>query len=184
MLSFYLTLIEEEVDKKKFEELYNLTKKKMLFIANSILHDSYEAEDAVHDAFIGVANNMNAIDEADSVLASAYVACAVRNACFTIIKKKNKQDELNEEVADFLPEDEFVKVVSNIEDNELIKNALGKINFIYSDALVLYYGYEKSIGEIASAFGKSEVAIRKRLSRGRRLLAEEIRKNSDLGKKH
>ena len=58
MLSFYLTLVDGEEDKNKLERLYELYRLKMWYTANRILSDGFLAEDAVHDAFIGVAKNI------------------------------------------------------------------------------------------------------------------------------
>ena len=65
MLLFYTLLIEEDDDKAKFEKIYTLYRKKMWYTANSVLSDSYLAEDAVHNAFIGIAKNMKRIEEID-----------------------------------------------------------------------------------------------------------------------
>ena len=61
MLSFFTLSIEDDADKVKFEKIYVLYKKKMWYAANSILSDAYLAEDAVHNAFIGIARNIKKI---------------------------------------------------------------------------------------------------------------------------
>ena len=47
MLSFYSTLTDSDSEKSKFEIIYNLYKKRMWYVANEILNDPLEAEDAV-----------------------------------------------------------------------------------------------------------------------------------------
>ena len=87
MLVFYTLLIEEESDKAKFEKIYTLYKKKMWYAANSVLNDSHLAEDAVHNAFIGIAKNMKRIDDADSHKTLSYVITAAKNAAIDILRK-------------------------------------------------------------------------------------------------
>lgn len=57
MLSFYLSMLEADEDKNKFEELYMKYRDDMYNIAFSILHNCEDAEDAVHDTFVSIANN-------------------------------------------------------------------------------------------------------------------------------
>lgn len=57
MIAMYLALIDDEKDKIKFREIYEEYSKQMWYVANEILHDRFLAEDAVHDAFLGIAKN-------------------------------------------------------------------------------------------------------------------------------
>ena len=45
-------------DKRKFIILYEKYSRLMMKVALNILHDSFLSEDAVHDAFVNVAKNM------------------------------------------------------------------------------------------------------------------------------
>ena len=79
MLLFYTLLIEEDDDKAKFENIYLLHKKKMWYAANSVLTDPYLAEDAVHNAFTGIAKNIKRIDDPESSKTLSYVVTAAKN---------------------------------------------------------------------------------------------------------
>lgn len=52
MLAFYMAFIDDEDDREKFEMLYNEYRKRMVYIAYSVLGNNEDAEDAVHDTFI------------------------------------------------------------------------------------------------------------------------------------
>ena len=52
MLGFYLSLIDSDDDKNKFEQLYLTYRQDMYKIAYSILKNNADAEDAVHQAFL------------------------------------------------------------------------------------------------------------------------------------
>ena len=60
---FYLSLIDTEEEKSKFEQLYHLYRYTMLHVAVSILKETQLAEDAVHEAFIRIAKNLHKIVE-------------------------------------------------------------------------------------------------------------------------
>ena len=66
MLLIYTLHIEEENDRIKFEKIYSLYKNKMWYAANQILSDAYLSEDAVHNAFIGIAKNIIRISSAET----------------------------------------------------------------------------------------------------------------------
>lgn len=59
MLAFYMMLIDDEQNKSKFEKLYYEYRDRMMYVALSVLHNNEDAEDAVHNAFIGIAKNMD-----------------------------------------------------------------------------------------------------------------------------
>ena len=57
----YLQMIESEEDKSKFIEIYNQYKYLMFSVANRILKNEYDAEDAVHQAFVSIIDNLNKV---------------------------------------------------------------------------------------------------------------------------
>lgn len=59
----YLSMIEDAEDQNKFEQVYLRYKNLMFYVAHRILNDAQEAEDAVHDAFVRIAEH---IDQAGS----------------------------------------------------------------------------------------------------------------------
>ena len=61
LLSIYLSLIDDDDDKDRFEELYKKYRIGMYKIAFSILHNNEDAEDAVHEAFLCIANKFQKI---------------------------------------------------------------------------------------------------------------------------
>ena len=63
MLAFYMSFIDDDDDREKFEIIYNEYRKRMVSTAYSILRNHEDAEDAVHDTFIKIARNMNSIGD-------------------------------------------------------------------------------------------------------------------------
>ena len=54
----YLQLIESEDDKFKFEKIYKKYRNLMFYVAFNLLGNEQDAEDAVHAAFLKVAENL------------------------------------------------------------------------------------------------------------------------------
>lgn len=62
MLFIYLQMIETDEDKSKFEQIYKEYKGLMFHVAYARLHHIQDAEDAVHHAFVKIAENIKKID--------------------------------------------------------------------------------------------------------------------------
>ena len=88
--SVYLALIDNEQDQLKFN-LYNQYRKQMLSLAQSILHNTFDAEDAVHEAFLGIARNMPSVNKiANETDIKNYLLKSAKNASLNILSKKKE----------------------------------------------------------------------------------------------
>lgn len=94
MLLFYLSLIENEEDKSKFERLYYDYRKWMKHIATDMLHDEFLAEDAVHDAFIKLTRYIKGVDEEDSHKTQAFIVIIIKSVCLDILRKDKRINRL------------------------------------------------------------------------------------------
>ena len=92
----YLQMIESEEDKSKFEKLYNQYRHLMFSVANKILDNQFDAEDAVHQAFVSIIDNLDKIKEVDCPKTKAYVVIITENKAIDIIRSKKHiiEDEL------------------------------------------------------------------------------------------
>ena len=90
MLGFYLTLLDSAEEKSKFEQLYITYRQDMFKIAYSILKDNYEAEDAVHEAFLIVIKKFDKISEVNCPQTHAYLIIIVKNLALKIYNKRKK----------------------------------------------------------------------------------------------
>jgi len=60
------------------------------------------------------------------------------------------------------------------ESERVVREALSRVPETYRDVLVLYYRDQRSVRDVAAAFGLSEAAALQRLSRGRQYLADGV----------
>lgn len=75
----YLQLIDTAEDRSKFEQLYEQYKQLMFYTAFQILKRPQDAEDAVHHAFLSIAENI-------SSSAKRAAACAVNSgSIFSVV---------------------------------------------------------------------------------------------------
>ena len=61
-----MSLIDNEDDKIKFEDIYNKYKKMMFWIAILILKDERDIEEVVQDSFIKIIRNLDKIEKINS----------------------------------------------------------------------------------------------------------------------
>ncbi|MDF2504997.1 MAG: polymerase subunit sigma-24 [Clostridiaceae bacterium] len=172
----YLSLIDTEEEKNKFEQIYYQYKQLLFYVANKILNDEYLSEDAVHETFIKIAENIRNISEAICPQTKSYIVIIVRNISLNILKKQKSYldiDEYSEIISDdYSLEDE---VLSKYSFN-LIVEEISNLPVTYKDVLYLTYVEGLSTKEIARLINIENEAVKKRLQRGRKILLENIRK--------
>ncbi len=173
----YLSLLDSKEDQHKFVQLYNTYRYIMMYTADRILNDHQLAEDAVHDAFIRIARNLNKVETVDSPQTKAFVVIIVRNVALSTAKLRNKTFILDDEntisaIADSTNDKDF----NNMNYSNIVK-AIKELPDTYKDALYLNVVEEYSVKEISEMLEISSEAVKKRLQRGRKMLIDKIRKD-------
>ena len=164
MLMMYLALIDDEVQRGKFETLYYAYRKQMLFAAHEILEDYGLAEDAVQEACIGIARHIAAIDDTVPGMVTAYFLTAVRNAARNIRNKEHKAEILTLDVEQF-PDTQGDEPLG-------LRAAVDALPLLYREVLMLRYVQGLSYGEVAALLHRPEGTIRQQVARGKKCLAE------------
>lgn len=59
----YLSLIEEDAEREKFEMLYDAYRNLMFYLANEILGDTQDSEDVVHQSLIKIIEILDKISQ-------------------------------------------------------------------------------------------------------------------------
>ncbi len=125
--------IENDDDREKAAELYRLYSSTMLYIAKSILHDHYLAEDAVIQAFIRIIDNLNKIKTINCYQTRGFVVIIVRNIAFDFLRHQNRSKTVSiDDNLDYLSDEE--PVLDNITTKEAcsrITDAITKLNKNY-----------------------------------------------------
>lgn len=179
MLGICLALIDSEEDKIKFQEIYESYKKQMWYTAKEILKDNQLSEDAVHDAFLGIAKNFSKINSFSEAGLRSYIITCARNSALKYQRKSKGTEIINIEGAfdleDFKASEEFFKN----EAAELAASILEKMPPLYSEVLYLRFIAEMTDKEIAVQLGRKEAAIRQQIMRGRKIFTEIFKKETE-----
>lgn len=175
MLFLYLAIIDDEDDRDKFEIIYYSYRKRMVFEAYSILRNSFDAEDAVHETFIKIARNIKAIDDPDSTKTLSYVLKAVKNTAINMYNKNKKSNDFVDidTVQNMADEDFFEKLEISENYDEVVK-AIRRLNDKYRDVLFYHYVSDMKISDIADLLGRKKSTVQQQLVRGKKLLIESL----------
>ena len=79
----YLQMLEDLSDRDKFTLLYNKYRRLMLYVANQILNNQDDSEDAVHEAFLSIIRNIKKIQDTDRPVACCQ---GLFNHIYTLFK--------------------------------------------------------------------------------------------------
>ena len=141
----YLQMIETEAEQSKFEVIYHEYFPLMFHIAYQILHHQQDAEDAVHQAFVSIAENITKIDQPLSPQTKRYVAIIAENKAIDVHRKSQRHPVTS-------LEDVSPGIGIPVEydgDDELVKCIL-ELNPLQRQVIWLKYHYGYSLREISS----------------------------------
>ena len=179
MLALYLAYLDEAEDKILFEDIFYSYRKQMYTMAESILHNSNDSEDAVSAVFLRIAQknwDVVRLIQSQTDLRN-YLLKATKNISLNMIKFKKRDEislnvvtEYNTKYDKYLSDDTFVEFISNnIEYDEVIE-AMKSLNDIYRDALYYHFVMEMTIPETAKSLNCTVSTTKKQLVRGKKML--------------
>lgn len=178
MISVLISSFSDEKQKSIFENLYNLYKKQVYFIALKYLGDHHRAEDVVQTTYFKAFCNIDKFIKLDDLKIKAYMLTIAKNSAMDILKKEktnlcvvNNQDiECLNLKANVSLEKEIIKK----ETAKFINCKIEDMKEIDKKILTLKYIQEKKDKEIAEELGLSHENIRVRLTRAKKRFADAI----------
>lgn len=154
--------------KDDIEILFRTHYRKMLILANTMLHDEESAHDIVHDVFSSLlSGNVESVTD-------TFLMKGVRFACLKHIRSLNVRErikrlyslECSDIESDEWPDEEDVALIREVVDNELsdLTSRIVRLRF---------YG-RKTYKEIATQLCVSEVTVYKHLSHALGVLRQKL----------
>jgi len=159
----YLQLIETDEDKTKFEKVYETYCGLMFHTAFKLLSQKQDAEDAVHHAFVKIAENITKISEPVCPKTRAFVVTIVENRAIDILRSRNRHQEI--------PLDTMVYGIPvQAEEGDILSELILKLSAKQRQVIWLKYYHGYSLREIASMLNMSLAAAIKTDQRAREKL--------------
>lgn len=156
----YLQMIDTPEDKHKFEILYREYRGLMFYLANRILKNEQDAEDAVHTAFVSIAEHIQKIEEVLCPKTKGYIVTIVESKAIDMYRRKQRHPKLSlcEELEGFAVLDE---------DSHTIARCFSLLPAQDKYILMLKYRYGYENREIAKMLGITQANAIKRIQRAK-----------------
>lgn len=164
----YIQMISSEEDKAKFEQLYLRYRWLMYSVAKNILKNEYDAEDAVHQAFLSIVENLHKINTIDCPETKAYIVIITERKAIDILRANKRISFFDDELSG-------IEITLPIDGG--ISDAIAKLPAKYREVILLRYAYGYTTKEIGKMFSRSQEAIRKLLCRAKSALQKQLDKD-------
>ena len=188
MLNLYLSLIDEENKKSRFEELYLAYRKQMILVAKSVVRNDSDTEDVVQEVFFNIAmrhmDTLYAIKQ-EKILRNYLLTATKRTAINWLRRYKNIIYVEPEMEIDYMipevPDDSFIDYICNRLEYEQVLKSIATLEEKYK--LVMYYHFvlEIPVPKVAVMLHQSVATTKKQLVRGKKKLLALLEKKGELG---
>lgn len=185
MLALYLAYLDDENDKYLFEDIYLSYRKQMVALAITILGNEDDAQDAVGDVFLRIAQkNWDVVRRIESETdLRNYLLKATKNTSLNKIMYKKKENvsldtviEYEMERIDDLSDDTFLEVICNKFEYDKVLQAIRSLNEKYRDAMYCHYVMEMTVPETAKSLNQKLSTTKQQLIRGKKMLLSMLSK--------
>ena len=163
MLVYYLQMLDTPEEKIRFEQIYLKYRGLMCHVAEGILHDHQEAEDAVHNAFLKIIKKFSKFQNTPAQDLAPQIVAIARNEAISLLRKRK-------DVAPLEDWDGFAETAEEVSDYHSLVDSFTLLPQTYRAAMEMKLLLGYSDGEIAAKLGLSKKAVSVRISRGRQLL--------------
>lgn len=181
MVLVYLSMIEGPEERNKFEIVYQQYKSLMYYVAYRILREERDAEDAVHNAFVRIAEHIDKISEPVCPKTRAFVVLIVER---TAINEYNHQRRRRG-----LPLEEEALGAAGAwapegpEEGDAVARAIAALPDRDRELILLKHWQGFSDREIAGLLGMKPGAVSRALQRAKEKLRERLREEGNRGMK-
>lgn len=160
-----LQMVESVDDRSKIEQIYTQYRNTMYAVAYKILNNEQDAEDAVHSAFVKIAENITKIDEPVSPKTKSFVIVITENRAIDMYRWKQRHPQS-------LYCDETVGLQVEYAGAVEVARCFSKLPARYREILLLKHRHGYSSREIAKMLGLSNSNAIKLEQRAKKKLEE------------
>lgn len=185
MLLFCLSLIDTEEKRSRFGEIYLAYRQDMFRLANSILNNEHDAEDAVEDVFIKIA--IKHVDFITDITSETdlrnYLLKSTKHTVYNICDlhaNRNVSLDVLMEAGASMPEltdDSFLEYVLSKMDYEKVLRIMNRLDEKYRYVLYEHFVLGRTLPAIASDTNQNLTTVKKQLQRGKKLIIAAFENN-------
>lgn len=169
----FLAMLDTQEEKSKFAKLYETYRYLLWYVANDILRDADDAEDAVQETFFALTRHMDKIEDVDSTRTRNFLVTIVKSKAIDIMRKKTRGNlEYLEEIETDETWQDALDTYIEREQLSRIVTAIRSLDENYRVVLEYRFLHGLSEKETASILGLTEKNLSVRTSRARKKLKE------------
>jgi len=166
-----------EGDREAFGRIVSRYQNLICSLAYSAMGNLGQSEDVAQETFITAWRHLQRLKEPSRL--RSWLCGILKNRVYKALRREGREmtgvaeplESADEVVArEALPSEQAI----SREEEAIMWRALERIPANYRDPLVLYYREHGSVEQVAEALELSEDVVKQRLSRGRKLLQEEV----------
>ena len=163
----YLQAIDDPQDRTRFEAMYSAYRGLMFHVANRVLQNTQDAEDAVHLAFLSLANCR--LPPELGPQSRHLAAVTAERKAIDLYRARRRRPEVSLE-----EEEERLPGCAPPPSDGTLAGAMAALPPRYREALLLKYYNGYSAAETGQLLGTTAANVRQILARAKRRLAEEL----------
>lgn len=167
----YLAMIEGPEERSKFEQIYEKYRALMFYRARQILGDDRDAEDAVHEAFVRVANHIEKISDPECPKTRALVVIIVERISINEYNRKKRRGRLPL-AEELLPGEDRMEA---LEEGSAVARAIAALPPRYRELILLKHWQGYSDREIAALLGMAQGNVARTLQRAKEKLRKALK---------
>jgi RNA polymerase sigma factor (sigma-70 family) len=154
-------------DRPAFATIIERYQRAVYAVAYSGTRDRALADDLTQDAFVIAWRRLAELRDSERL--PAWLCGIARNLARDA--RKRRRDEVEVEIIDATTP---YHAMTEAESERIVATALGQVPDVYREPLVMFYYEERSVQDVARCLGITAATTNKRLSRGRKFLAERV----------
>ncbi len=164
-------------DTVAFETIVKIYQSFICAITYSATGDVGKSEELAQETFLSAWKDLAQLKDLAkfrgwlSSIARNIIRNSFRSQKRDIISKAASVDQVEDAG---IRDSEPIETAITAEQQAVVRHALQQIPPKYRESLVLFYRQDQSVKEVAEQLGLSEEAVKQRLSRGRKLLKEQV----------
>lgn len=180
-----ISAIQNDAERSMVESLYHQYYKFMLYLANEILHDPNQAEDAVSQAFVKIIDKFQKFSFEDCNKTKGLIGILVKDICYDMLRAEKRREYIP--IEDYkIPENSEnypLDYILSQEDYNALLELLSGLSVKSGSILRLKYIYDYSDREIAEFLNISPENVRVRLHRAKSALLYALRERGTADEK-
>lgn len=159
----YLAMIDSPEGQSKFTKLYVTYRDSMYQVASSILHNHHDAEDAVHQAFVSIAECIDSVDMSIPQRVRSFAITVSERKALDIYRKKQHN------IVEY--DESSIGIQIEYEGSNVLAQCMSRLPPRYRELLILKYVHSYTFKETAKIMGITEANAKKIALRAKEKLA-------------